>query len=165
MKEIQLTQGQIALVDDEDYEYLSQWKWHAYYNKETKSFYAKHTQTYYVDGVRKQKSIYMNRLVMNTPKGMKCDHKNHDTLNNQKDNLRNVTDSQNSMNRKSATSLNKSTGVLGVEMHSTGYRAHITINKRRKYFPVRRSIDEAIQDRRQAEQKYYGEFAFSGDVQ
>lgn len=38
MKEIPLTQGKVASVDDCDYEYLNQWKWHPL--KSGKTFYA-----------------------------------------------------------------------------------------------------------------------------
>lgn len=39
MKEIILTQGKVALVDDKDFEYLNQWKWHA--DESLRTFYAK----------------------------------------------------------------------------------------------------------------------------
>jgi polysaccharide pyruvyl transferase WcaK-like protein len=53
MKTIQLTKDKIALVDDEDYEYLNQWKWNAY--KKTDSiFYA--ARCVWVD--KKPKNIY-----------------------------------------------------------------------------------------------------------
>jgi surfactin synthase thioesterase subunit len=57
MKQIHLTQGKFALVDDEDFDWLNQWKWH--YDKG----YADRT----VDG----KHIYMHRAIMNTPDNMK----------------------------------------------------------------------------------------------
>lgn len=61
MKQIPLTQNQFALVDDEDYEYLNQWKWCAEYNKSVHSYYA-------VRNIRvgnKQKTIRMHRVILN----------------------------------------------------------------------------------------------------
>lgn len=101
MKKVPLTQGQYALVDDEDYERVCEFKWYAHYSRRTKTFYA----------TRKTKRpnpkhIYMHRFVMNTPESSLCDHLNHDTLDNRKSNLRNCQRSDNSMNRRGAQSNN-----------------------------------------------------------
>ena len=98
---------------------------------------------------------------MNTPKGMKCDHKDHDTLNNQKYNLRNVTNQQNLMNLKSPNSRN-SLGVLGVQKHNTKFRAYIMVNKKQITGKVKDTIEEAIQDRKELERMYFGEFSYQG---
>lgn len=37
---IELTQGQHAIVDEADFESLAAHKWHAYWNRHTRSFYA-----------------------------------------------------------------------------------------------------------------------------
>lgn len=94
MKEIQLTQGQVALVDDEDYEELSKYKWFAH----------KHRNTYYVhrNSSRKnppRKLISMHRIVMNAQPEQQVDHINGDGLDNRKENLRFCTNSQNQWNR------------------------------------------------------------------
>ena len=86
MKQIKLTQGQYALVDDEDFDELNQYKWHAYYDPNTKSY-------------RAITSISMHRKIMNTPRGMQTDHINHNTLDNRKQNLRICTHRQNQYNR------------------------------------------------------------------
>jgi hypothetical protein len=38
--EIELTQGQVALIDDEDFELVSKYKWYARWDSHTESFYA-----------------------------------------------------------------------------------------------------------------------------
>jgi hypothetical protein len=91
MKKIKLTQGQFAKVDDEDYDWLNQWKWCAQYNPKTKSYYA-------VRSVKEGVKI-MSRVIMGEPKGKLVDHEDHDTLNNKKNNLRVATRSQNGMNQ------------------------------------------------------------------
>ena len=154
MKKIILTKGQEALVDDEDFEYLSQWKWTAQWNPHTKSFYAARNRTISF-GVRKK--TYMARIIMNTPENMICDHISHNTLDNRKENLRNVTRSQNGMNRGKAT-INSKTGILGVEGVGKYFRAFISIDQKRKTFPVRKNIEDAIEDRKRAVEKHYGQY-------
>jgi hypothetical protein len=94
MKEIILTQGQVALVDDEDYEYLNQFKWQAFWSKKAHTFYA-HRPIYKGN---KRTKILMHRQILNVPDGLQVDHINHKTLDNQKYNLRIVTCRQNNQN-------------------------------------------------------------------
>lgn len=86
MKYIQLTKGKQAIVDDEDFEYLSQWKWHY-----SEPGYALHWD--------KRKKVYMHRLVNKTSIGLQTDHINKNKLDNRKFNLRSVTHQGNSINR------------------------------------------------------------------
>ena len=92
MKKIKLTQGQCALVDDADFEMLSQYKWYA--NLMLPGYYA--VTRIAKDG--KQKKTTMNRLIMKTPKGMHTDHINGDTLDNRRSNLRICTNAENLIN-------------------------------------------------------------------
>jgi AP2 domain len=94
MKEISLTQGKVALVDDEDYEWLNQWKWCA--QRSGRTYYAFRTDC---SGDRPRK-VYMHRLIMGEPKGIQIDHRNNDGLNNQRGNLRLDPDSQNNRNAR-----------------------------------------------------------------
>jgi hypothetical protein len=155
MKKIPLTQGQFALVDDEDFEFLNQWKWKAAWNKATQSYYAQRGQRVGKKGT----TITMSRLIMNTPKSFDCDHIDHNTLNHQKHNLRNVTHSHNSMNRRGAMKNNR-LGVLGVyfDKHSNRFRSTICKDGKQIFLPSRHTIEEAIADRKAAEEKYYGEY-------
>ena len=162
MKKIPLTQGQFAIVDDKNFYHFNQWNWQAKWNKDTKSFYAVRNETYYVDGVRHRRFLTMSREIMKTPKGMLCDHKNHKTLDNQEHNLRNVTNSQNMMNRKGAQKNNR-LGVLGVRQNGYGFQAHISVNRKIKCFPNRKTIEEATQDRKDAEKIYHGKFSRNQD--
>ncbi len=96
MKKIPLTQGKFALVDDEDFEWLNQFRWFAHYEPRPDAFYANRN----VSKEHKGEPVRMARLIMNTPKGMVCDHINGNTLDNRKSNLRNCSVAQNNMNRK-----------------------------------------------------------------
>lgn len=102
MKTIQLTNGGETQVDDEDYEYLNQFKWYKYRNLEG---------YWYVCRVSGKTLIYS--LIMNTPPKLMVDHIDHDRFNNQKLNLRICTNAQNQQNRLGA-SRNSKTGVRGV---------------------------------------------------
>ena len=93
-REIILTQGKVALVDDEDYSTLSKYKWCAHKQKNT--FYAVRQIP---DGNGKQKQIKMHMEIAGTPKGLVTDHINGDGLDNRRVNLRIVTKRQNSQNR------------------------------------------------------------------
>lgn len=74
--------GKFAIVDDEDYDYLSQYNW--LYNL----------------GYARHKRIYMHRMILNAPKGVFVDHKNLDKLDNRRDNLRLCNSCGNVSNRK-----------------------------------------------------------------
>lgn len=92
-KLIPLSQGKFAIVDDEDFDFLSQWKWYAH--KRPCTFYAERTQ---IIGGKKVK-FWMHRLIMATPDGLFVDHIDGNGLNNTRANLRNVLHKQNMVNR------------------------------------------------------------------
>lgn len=94
MKTIQLTKGQVALVDDEDFEILIKYSWYAIKGKNT--YYAATN----VGGRKNRKTLLMHRVILGIEeKEMVADHKDHNGLNNQRDNLRRCTKSQNQYNR------------------------------------------------------------------
>lgn len=122
MKEIQLTQGYITLVDDEDYDWLNQWKWTVI--KQGNSGYA--YRGIRVDG--KNKTVRMHRLIMDAPKGMDIDHIDGNGLNNQRSNLRIVTRRQNNQNRH-----DKRTSIYpGVEWYERDEKWRATIRYKGK---------------------------------
>jgi hypothetical protein len=123
MKELRLSSGNYALVDDEDFEYLNQWKW--YEMKNGKTSYAFRTRSIKRDNRFITKSIMMHRVIMNPPDKMIIDHINHMGLDNRKENLRIVTQRENTMNR---TIINKR-GYIGVSFNGHNYIAHIRIGK------------------------------------
>jgi len=90
MKEIILTQGKVALIDDEDFDAVSTGVWCAQRAKTT--FYA-HGRI-----PKRKKIISMHRFIMGDPKGKEIDHINGNGLDNQKKNLRIVNHQENMMN-------------------------------------------------------------------
>jgi len=87
---ISLTQGKFAIVDAADYDRLAEHKWYAHTNK------ARH---FYAERKCRGGIIAMHRAILDVPPGLFCDHKNHNTLDNRRCNLRICTPAQNSYNR------------------------------------------------------------------
>ena len=94
MKEIPLTRGKVALVDDEDYNELSKYKWWLFGHG--KAFYAIWVERCN-DGKRHKK--YMHSMIVKTPPGMEVDHINGNGLDNRRENLRVGTHRNNMQNR------------------------------------------------------------------
>lgn len=135
-KKIKLTQGKYALVDEEDFEYLNQFKWH-------------------FDGLygakKSPKKIYMHRLLMNSPKGMEIDHINQNKLDNRKSNLRVVNRSLNMFNvglRKTNTSGHKG---IGWNKNKNKWHAKIMIDYKNINLGYFSNIKDAINARKNAE--------------
>lgn len=114
MKEIQLTQGKVALVDDDDYDYLMQWKW--YTMNDTRANFFRPVRMG-KDG----KTVYMHRVIMNCPNNMLVDHINRDTLDNRRENLRICNKKQNNVN-----SIKSRVGTSGYKGVTYEHRNHRT---------------------------------------
>lgn len=121
MKRIKLTQGQYTLVDDTDYDWLSKWKWYAYKHR-SGNFYAVR-QPSRKDGKRHQ--ISMSRQILGLEKGdrREGDHRNHSTLDNQRNNLRICTHQQNIMNEKSQRSTSGNFKGVSWNTHAKKWRS------------------------------------------
>ena len=121
MRKIPLTKGATALVDDEDYEYLMQWRWHL------------HSAGYASRKPRGDKQYYMHRELIACPLGMEVDHINRNPLDNRKQNLRAVPHWENMQNRPKQK--NNKTGFKGVyyDRRRKLWWAMKVINRRKYY--------------------------------
>lgn len=170
MKEIELTQGKVAIVDDEDYEWLSNYKWNlGDHNKSEKYIYAftriyveaEYGTPHYYLKKKQRKSIFMHRMIMDTPEDLIIDHINHNTLDNRKANLRNTTYSQNMINSYRDKPLS---GYRGVTAHKKKYAARISINGKDKRIGSYRTAKEAGKAFNKAAQKHYGKYAQLNEI-
>lgn len=123
MKMIPLTQGKVALVDDEDYERLMQYRWFA---QRTGTEYRAARRTPRVNG--KQGIEYLHRVVIEVPEKAMVDHRNHDPLDNRKANLRICSNAENQMNSRirpgkvfKGISFIKGRWRVRVQQHWVGY--------------------------------------------
>lgn len=157
MKEIPLTKGKVALVSDEDYEYLSQFKWQVIFNG--RSYYAcRRVEAGYENGKRKRKTILMHREVAERAgKDMshQIDHEDRISLNNQRHNLRPATQKQNSENM--SLKKNNASGHRGVYWAKRNKRwvAQIKHNNKQIYLGEFEDKEDAIKARLKGEKKYY----------
>ncbi len=134
MKSIPLSQGKVTLVDDEDYEWLTQWRWYA--NKGKLTWYAQST---------KSPQVLMHHLIVGRPIwGLQVDHRDRNGLNNQRYNLRIVTNAQNTRN-KDRLRRNKS-GFTGVSWDKKQRKWRATTSIADKPISIGRydSIEEAV---------------------
>ena len=157
MKEIPLTQGQVALVDDEDFERVNQYKWHALLDPNTGKYYAKRR-----DG-NKNTFIIMHRFIMSTPQGLVCDHINGNTLDNRKCNLRNCHKVENNWNR--GAQKNNSLGLKNITYRKdiNKYRVIIGKNGKTVFDAHFKSLQDAINARNCASKMYHGEYSNTGE--
>lgn len=152
--QIKLTKSQIALVDDRDYAYLSQFKWYAKYAIKSKTYYGASTITYYENSIRKQRQITMHRVIMSARKGQIVDHINHSGVDNRRDNLRFVTELENTKNMR-ISSRNKS-GFVGISFRKNRgtWLAMIQVNRKLINLGTFRDKEKAIERRKMANIEY-----------
>lgn len=156
MRLIPLTQGQFAVVSDEDFEGLSRWKWCAWRNPHTQSFYAVRRDVA-VEG--KQRTTLMHRQILNLGYGDKRqgDHGNGNTLDNRRLNLRIATHAENTRNRGKHS--NNSSGFKGVWQVRGKWRAQIMADRKLKHLGYFATAELAHSAYRAEAERLHGDFA------
>lgn len=153
MQKIRLSRGKFALVDDEDFEWLSKWKWYA--APQSGKWKAQSSQ--WSKEKKKQITVLMHRLLMKPKDLEEVDHRDRNPLNNQKENLRVCTGTENKRNipkRKDNT-----TGFRGVYRQNGKWSAKINHNWKAHflgYFPTKQAAALAYN---KAATVFHGEFA------
>jgi hypothetical protein len=147
MKNIPLTQGFVALVDDADYERVSSHKWYIKIDRRKRTKYAVGAA-----GVR------MHRFILGLSAGPvpQVDHRDHDGLNNQRENLRVCTHGQNRSNTRKAKGTSQ---YKGVHLDSSKWIAMLKSSGRTKYLGTFTSELDAALAYDAAARVAFGEFA------
>ena len=161
MKQIPLTQGKYALVDDEDYDFINQRKWHC-----NSSGYAVRATSYKNAENRTVKTkLFMHRIINKTLEKMYTDHINGNPLDNRKSNLRTCTTAQNNANRiKALGTTSKYNGVHWCK-RDTAWIAAIRIDGKKKVLGYFKSEAEAALAYNEAAIKHHGEFALLNKIE
>lgn len=146
MREIRLTNGGVAIVDDEDFAHLSRWSWHR-----DRSGYARRGGTYRVS--------MMHRLVSAAEKGVEVDHVNGNPLDNRRENLRFATRGENARNVGPLPFRKHGLPYKGISKSRDGWGAFISIHKRQIYLGRFPTPEEAAAAYDRAAMSMFGAFA------
>lgn len=166
MKEISLTKGRVALVDDEDFEKINKWKWHAVKPPNSNTYYA-------IRHVRRRretpqlKAYQMGRDVLNMKHNDKrvTDHIDRNGLNNQKYNLRICTHAQNMCNRAWKKHSSKYKGVSLIKNRKyKKWMATIAKNKKNYFLGTFYNEEEAAMAYNNKALELHGDFAKLNEV-
>lgn len=155
-----LSQGKVCKLDFEDYVKVKKGpKWGLASRKNRNASYAVRAV-----GFKPHRYVQrMHRLIMNAQKGEIVDHINGDGLNNVRDNLRIVTESQNCWN--SVIPKNNKTGFKGVfKLKGKGYTANISVFDNLIYLGTYSTKEEAAVKYNHAAIKSFKEYANLNDV-
>lgn len=141
------------IFDVNDYEKVSKYHWYEESNGYIRS-----------SGKRKEDKTSIHRLVMNAPNNMCIDHINHNTFDNRKSNLRIATASQNAMNHiLGVANTSGTTGVVWVKSRNN-WKAEIKLNGKTIYLGSFDKFDDAEKTRKEAEEKYFGEYSYDNSM-
>ena len=143
------SKGEEFYFDLEDYDKIKDYCW----NKHKEYIATRNVSGY----------ILFHRLVMGiSDENIAVDHINHNKSDNRKNNLRFVTDSQNSMNR--GISSHNTSGITGVNKCNGKWTARIGVNTKRIFLGNYDNFFEAVKARKEAEEKYYKEYSYDNSI-
>lgn len=156
MREIQLSKGYVALVDDADYEALGVFKWSAAVRKSANSQRVYACRVYQVEGY--QTMVLMHKFLAGLHGLGDVDHRDGNGLNNQRLNLRSCSRTQNNANAiKRRRGGQSSSRFIGVSHHRETGKWGCQLKKR--HIGLFRDEADAATAYNFAALEEYGEFA------
>jgi hypothetical protein len=162
MKEVPLTKGKAALVDDEDYLEVSKYKW--LLTRGNSKFYA--GRDVIIAG--RKTRLLLHRELLGAPRGLVVDHKDGDGLNNCRSNIRLATKSQNQQNQRAQARVGKHSRFKGVSYQADSsdrpWKAYIFVGDVKVSLGHFQREERAAQAYNSAAVRYFGEFALLNDV-
>jgi AP2 domain len=154
---IPLTQNKNAIVDIGDFDWLNQWNWRVQWNRASNMFYVVRSST---TQSGKRINVYMHRQILDCKsKEEEGDHRNHNTLDNRRQNLRRCTSANNKWN--SSLRKDNTTGFRGVSMRSENGRftAQIWIDSKPRRLGCYATAEEAARVYDKFAKRIHGDFA------
>lgn len=138
-----------TLVDDEDYKWLREWRWHT----DNKGYVVRRVRR---DG--KKYVVYMHREIMKTPEGMVTDHVNGNKVDNRRSNLRVCSDGQNKRNRDKSLGFDAPYKGAYWQKQIKRWYSRIQVNGRSIYLGTFSTPEEASTAYNVAAKKYHGKY-------
>lgn len=152
MIEIPLSQSLVTVIDDADWDAAKMYRWCA-----SVGSWGTYAIANIVKPDGKRTMIKLHRVVMNAQPGPLVDHRNHNGLDNRRENLRLCTTAQNGANNRPAPGRYK-----GVGWHSLRckWRAYIMVDRQPRHLGLFDDPWEAAQAYNTAAHEAWGEFAY-----
>ncbi|MET7041037.1 HNH endonuclease [Clostridium botulinum] len=140
------SKGEQFTFDKCDYEFIKQYCWYV-------------DKTGYVVYKDKKGTHYLHRVLMKAKIGQFIDHINNNKKDNRRENLRFATQQQNNFNKSIQN--NNTSGIVGVRYDKSVNKwiAYIGYNNKNIRLGAFKNKKDAIKVRKEAEKKYFGEFA------
>lgn len=154
MKEIALNRGYTTTVDNQDFDWLNQWRWHAWESR---------GKLYVCRSDSRGNRFRMHREIMRPPEGLVVDHIDGNPLNNQRANMRICTQGENVRNRSKVRTRPTSSQYKGVWLSKQAlikpWRAYIRLNGKPTYIGTYELEADAARAYDEAAWEQWGEFA------
>lgn len=158
---IPLGRGFVATVDFDDYDLLRGFKWYAGKRADGRVIAARteYDPVKYSEGKTYNKTVLMHRQIAAKMGFRNVDHKDMDTLNNQRENLRPCSQSQNKAN--CGLNITNTSGFKGVSWHirQKAWTAKIKVCQKPIFLGYFDTAEKAARAYDAAAKKYFGEFA------
>lgn len=154
---LQLAGGRNTLIDESDFLVFGSLLWHSRAQKKRGRFYVVRNVTV---GKKRQRGVFLHRVIAGAGKGFHVDHRNGDGLDNRRENLRVATRSQNAQNQRSPVGKSRFKGVSSAGPY---WRARIRADGKLIQLGCHRTEEAAARAYDAAAREHFGEFACTNE--